>query len=60
MAKKSKIETINDIIDRIEDDLITLREKIDELENYESDSDDSDDFEEEDEVEDEDEDSDKE
>jgi hypothetical protein len=37
MAKK-KEETLSDIIDRIEEDLITLRDKADELENQEDDS----------------------
>jgi hypothetical protein len=37
MAKK-KEETLSDIIDRIEEDLITLRDKVDELENQEDDS----------------------
>ena len=37
MAKK-KEETLSDIIDRIEEDLITLRDKVDELENQEYDS----------------------
>jgi hypothetical protein len=37
MAKK-KEETLSDIIDRIEEDLITLRDKVDELENQEDES----------------------
>ena len=37
MAKK-KEETLSDIIHRIEEDLITLRDKVDELENQEDDS----------------------
>ena len=37
MAKK-KEETLTDIIDRIEEDLITLRDKVDELENQEDES----------------------
>jgi hypothetical protein len=37
MAKK-KEETLSDIIDRIEENLITLRDKVDELENQEDDS----------------------
>ncbi len=48
MAKKPKSESISDIIDRIEDDIMTLRDKVDELENHDCDSDsDSDDFEDE-------------
>jgi len=44
MAKKPKNESIQDIIDRIEEDLITLRDKVDELEDHDCDSDsDSDD-----------------
>ena len=34
MAKK-KEETLTDIIDRIEEDLITLRDKVEEMENQE-------------------------
>lgn len=49
MAKKPKNETIQDIIDRIEEDLITLRDKAIELEDHECDSDSDDDFEDEDE-----------
>jgi hypothetical protein len=48
MAKKPKNETIQDIIDRIEEDLITLRDKAIELEDHECDSDSDDDFEDED------------
>ena len=48
MAKKPKNENISDIIDRIEEDLITLRDKVEELENHECDTDDND-FEDEDE-----------
>ena len=44
MPKKKKSESISDILDRIDDDLLTLREKVEELENHECDSDD--DFEE--------------
>ena len=45
MAKKPKNETIQDILDRIEEDLISIRDKADELENHDCDSDsDSDDF----------------
>jgi hypothetical protein len=43
MAKKPKNETIQDIIDRIEEDLITLRDKAIELEDHECDSDSDDD-----------------
>ena len=39
MAKKPKTESISDIIDRIEDDIMTLRDKVDELENHDCDSD---------------------
>lgn len=49
MAKKPKNETIQDIIDRIEEDLITLRDKAIELEDHECDSDSDDNFEDEDE-----------
>ncbi len=45
MAKKK--ETIQDIIDRIEEDLISLRDKVEILEDHECDSDN--DFEDEDE-----------
>lgn len=48
MAKKPKNETIQDIIDRIEEDLITLRDKAIELEDHECDSDSDEDFEDED------------
>ena len=40
MAKKPKNESIHDILDRIEDDISTIRDKVDELENQDSDSDD--------------------
>ena len=48
---KKKNETIQDIIDRIEEDLITLRDKAIELQNHDcdSDSDESDDWSDEDE-----------
>ena len=53
MAKKPKDESIQDIIDRIEEDLITLRDKAVELEDHvcdsDSDSDSDDDFEDDDE-----------
>lgn len=39
MAKKKKEETIQDIMDRIDEDLMTLRDKVDELENQDSDDD---------------------
>ena len=45
MAKKPKTESISDIIDRIEDDIMTLRDKVVELENHDCDSDSDDDFE---------------
>jgi len=48
MAKKPKNETIQDIIDRIEEDLITLWDKAIELEDHECDSDSDNDFEDED------------
>jgi hypothetical protein len=48
MAKKPKTESISDIIDRIEDDIMTLRDKVDELENHDCDSDSDDDFEDDD------------
>ncbi len=40
MVKKK--ETIEDILNRIEDDLITIREKLDELEDQNSDDEDED------------------
>jgi hypothetical protein len=39
MAKKPKNESIQDIIDRIEEDLIELRDKVSDLEDQVSDSD---------------------
>lgn len=45
MAKK-KQETVSDIIDRIEEDLMTLRDKVEELENHECGEEDEDDSEE--------------
>ena len=48
MAKKPKTESISDIIDRIEDDIMTLRDKVDELENHDCDSDSDEDFEDDD------------
>ena len=39
MAKKKKEETIQDIMDRIDEDLMTLRDKVEELENQDSDDD---------------------
>ena len=39
MAKKPKTESISDILDRIDDDIMTLRDKVDELENHDCDSD---------------------
>jgi hypothetical protein len=42
MAKKKKEDTIQDIIDRIEEELSVLRDKADELENSEGDHDDDD------------------
>jgi hypothetical protein len=46
MVKKKKEETLADIIDRIEEDLISLRDKADEVEdqdNYDDYSDDEED-----------------
>lgn len=40
MAKKPKNETIQDILDRVEEDLISIRDKADELDNHDCDSDD--------------------
>ena len=40
--------SISDIIDRIEDDIMTLRDKVDELENHDCDSDSDEDFEDDD------------
>jgi len=40
--KKKKEETVSDIIDRIEEDLITLRDKVEELENHECEEDEDD------------------
>jgi hypothetical protein len=57
MAKKKKSESISDILDRIDDDLMTLREKVEELENHECEEDD-DDSEEEDDLDEDDSDSD--
>ena len=50
MAKKPKNESIQDIIDRIEEELIELRDKAVELEDHvcDSDSDSDDDFEDDD------------
>jgi len=47
MAKK-KEETIQDIIDRIEEDLITLRDKVQDLEDNACDHDKDEDYEDED------------
>lgn len=52
---KKKEETIQDIIDRIEEDLITLRDKAQDLEDNACDHDEDEDFDDEDEDEDEDE-----
>jgi len=46
MVKRQKNETIQDILDRIEEDLITIRDKADAFEDHDCDSDD-DDFEDE-------------
>jgi hypothetical protein len=40
--KKKKEETVSDIIDRIEEDLMTLRDKVEELENHECEEDEDD------------------
>lgn len=40
--KKKKAETVSDIIDRIEEDLVTLRDKVEELENHECEGDEDD------------------
>ena len=48
MPKKKKEETLTDIIDRIEEDLIALRDKIEEMEDQEDCDDDSADDEDED------------
>ena len=39
MAKKPKNESIQDILDRIQEDIDTIRDKAEELENHECDSD---------------------
>jgi hypothetical protein len=54
---KKKQETIQDILDRIQEDIDSIRDKAEELENHDcdSDSDESDDWSDEDEDEDEDE-----
>jgi hypothetical protein len=46
MVKRPKNETIQDILDRIEEDLISIRDKADAFEDHDCDSDD-DDFEDE-------------
>ena len=43
MAKKPKNETISDILDRIEEDINSVREKAEELENHDCCDEDSDD-----------------
>ena len=48
MAKKPKNESIQDILDRIQEDIDTIREKAEDLENHECDSG-SDDFDDDDE-----------
>lgn len=45
---KKKEETIQDIIDRIEEDLITLRDKVEDLEDSACDHDKDEDYEDED------------
>ena len=51
MAKKPKNESIQDILDRIQEDIDSIREKAEELENHDCDSDSEldDDFEDDDE-----------
>lgn len=51
MAKKPKNESIQDILDRIQEDIDSIREKAEDLENHDcdSDSDSDDDFEDDDE-----------
>ncbi len=44
MAKKPKNESIQDILDRIQEDIDSIREKAEELENQYFDSDDDSDF----------------
>ena len=39
MAKKPKNESIQDILDRIQEDIDSIREKAEELENHDCDSD---------------------
>ena len=39
MAKKPKNESIQDILDRIQEDIDSIREKSEELENHDCDSD---------------------
>ena len=46
---KKKSETIQDILDRIQEDIDTIRDKAEELENHDCDSDSDDDFDDEDE-----------
>ena len=48
MPKKKKEENLTDIIDRIEEDILTLRDKVEEMEDQEDDNDDSFDDEDED------------
>jgi hypothetical protein len=49
MAKKPKNESIQDILDRIQEDIDSIREKAEDLENHDCDSDSDDDFDDEDE-----------
>jgi HEPN domain-containing protein len=44
MAKKPKNESIQDILDRIQEDIDIIRDKAEELENHDCDSDSDDDF----------------
>jgi hypothetical protein len=45
MAKKPKNESIQDILDRIQEDIDIIRDKAEELENHDCGSDSDDDFE---------------
>jgi hypothetical protein len=49
MAKKPKNESIQDILDRIQEDIDSIREKAEDLENHDCDSDSDDDFDDDDE-----------
>ena len=49
MARKPKNESIQDILDRIQEDIDSIREKAEDLENHDCDSDSDDDFDDDDE-----------